>query len=233
VSAPHGTNARYVTHRCRCADCRRASAADAAWRRRQHGYGRPRLVDPEQTQTHVRALQTRGMSLTSIDQAAEFVRGTVSRILYLGERRIRRDTEARILAITPPSPSPGRGDPTVGARRRLQALACHGWPLNWITAEAGVSRTSLVRALNGHSVRAVTAEAVSTTYERLWNAAPPQRTPRQQAAVTTARQLARDSGWAPPMAWDDEQLDDPNARPVGVAHCGAARVPHEARRAAA
>ena len=31
-----------------------------------------------------------------------------------------------------------------------------------------------------------------------------------------ARSTAKRKGWAPPMAWDDDTIDDPQAKPVGL-----------------
>jgi lambda repressor-like predicted transcriptional regulator len=216
VSAPHGTNARYAAEKCRCADCRRAAAAYAAQRRLQQAHGRPRLVDPEPVRAHVRSLRAAGMPLRGIERAAGLARGSLHRLLRPTGQRIHRHTEARILTLVP-RVSPSAVVPALGTRRRVQALACHGWSLRLIAHRAGLDPASLTRAIHGNTVRASTAESVSTTYERLWNAPAPERSSREKAAATTARRHAAESGWAPPMAWDDHKLDEPHARPAGTA----------------
>lgn len=59
-----------------------------------------------------------------------------------------------------------------------------------------------------------TRAGVAALYEQLWNPAHPNPT-----AVAHARR----HGWAPPMAWDDETIDDPNATPEGVGPAGTRR----------
>lgn len=61
----------------------------------------------------------------------------------------------------------------------------------------------------GHEMHA----AVRGLYEQMWDQGPPERTPGERAAASAARHRAAREGWPPPMALDDDRLDDPSYRP--------------------
>jgi hypothetical protein len=110
----------------------------------------------------------------------------------------------------PMKPEPSRA----GMRRRLQALAARSWPPPAIGKEMGVAARSIERELDGDDALAPElADEVAEVYDRLWDRPPPSATAedRKAAAETAAR--AAQSGWAPPMAWDDDRIDLPGARP--------------------
>lgn len=93
----------------------------------------------------------------------------------------------------------------VGTVRRLRALMAIGWPTAKLAAELGVS-PHWIRRLAGsrRRVRVGTAESVTSLYERLGGHPGP-------SAVTVG--VARRLGYVPPIGWDDDDLDDPAARP--------------------
>jgi hypothetical protein len=144
---------------------------------------------------------------------------TVYKLLY-GTRtrpprqKIRPETEAAILAVQPAAGNLAGGarvDGT-GSRRRLQALAAAGWPQRWLAGRLGWEWRNF-RSVMHHQkhVSAATARAVLALYGELWDQPPPQDTPADRKAVTTARNTAEAHGWLPPQAWDDERIDDPRA----------------------
>jgi hypothetical protein len=61
-------------------------------------------------------------------------------------------------------------------------------------------------------VRCETAEAVKRVYDKLWDA-DLFDFGLSKIAVGRARGTARRKGWHPPFAWDDDEIDNPNARP--------------------
>lgn len=91
-----------------------------------------------------------------------------------------------------------------GTRRRLRALAAIGWPNAAIGALAGADHSTVSAWSNNARVRAGTADTVRRVYDEL------SMTPGPSAKV---RQIAARKGWAPPLAWDDDSIDDPAARP--------------------
>lgn len=109
---------------------------------------------------------------------------------------------------------PRRIDAT-GTRRRLQALIAAGWPQRRLTEALGWYPTHFRRILfDARQVRPATAAEVRAAYDRLWTGPPPPTTSRGATDIARAKALAAGRGWPPPMAWDDEQLDDPTATPT-------------------
>lgn len=108
----------------------------------------------------------------------------------------------------------GRSVPQVvnslGTARRLQALAAIGWSCPALAAELGYGSyaavTYLQRRYRTTVLRSI-AERVSAVYDRLSMTPGP--------SVRAVRTAAR-NGWAPPLAWDDDEIDDPTARPSGT-----------------
>jgi hypothetical protein len=102
-----------------------------------------------------------------------------------------------------------------GAQRRVRALCARGWAPDAIERAAGIPAGVAIRVLaRRDTIRPDACAQVAGAYELLWNRQPPQRTGAEQAAAKAITAHARARGWAPPMAWDDEQLDDPAGRPA-------------------
>jgi hypothetical protein len=72
-----------------------------------------------------------------------------------------------------------------------------------IGARRGVSR-----------VNPALARTVAAAYDQLWDREPPTETTaeREAAEATSARAASR--GWAPPLAWDDDQIDRDDGQPA-------------------
>jgi hypothetical protein len=104
----------------------------------------------------------------------------------------------------------------VGARRRITALAWLGW-----SPAALASVTDLPERV----FRATPYEIerycdqndlnrIGTAYDLLWDTAPPMLSPEQRAAAEATAQHAHKVGWAPPLAYDDDEIDKPGGGPV-------------------
>lgn len=105
VTHRHGSNACYVLDRCRCEECRTVHAAyDRRMQRWRGEFPRePRpLVDPGPARAHVLELMAAGMGFARIGQHAGVPPSVVGAIIWgRNDRqavRIRRDTEAKLLA---------------------------------------------------------------------------------------------------------------------------------------
>lgn len=96
-----------------------------------------------------------------------------------------------------------------GTRRRLQALAAIGYTIEHLCSQHGFARETLrtLRRGSKREVSAVTAAAVEAAYAVLSMVPGP-------SSVSRDRAVAR--GWVPPLAWDDDAIDDPAASPQGV-----------------
>lgn len=227
----HGTKACYVfgpdgggdrSRGCRCGACSRANREAENERNRQIAYGRWQpFVDAGPARGHLKTLMGSGIGWKRAAELAGVSGGTVTHLLYGGpggrppSRRIRPETEAAILAVRPSLDvmADMAWTDATGTRRRVQALAARGWSQGRVAARLGVSRKNFNAMMRRGRVSAATARAVAALYAELWDAPPPEETPRQRDAANRARRHAAEQGWPPPMAWG-EDIGDPAAEPA-------------------
>lgn len=219
----HGTRNAYILDKCRCRPCTDACAAYERARTRRviretYHPDESRMVDAEPVRAHVRALSAQGMGWKRVARAANVANGTMYPILYgkgstdpnecrPPRKRVRREIAERILAVRLDLADGFLVDAT-GTRRRLQALVALGYTREWIAGQIGVESGNLA-VITGRrrSITVATARAVLDLYERYWSTPGPN---------VRARRRAVRLGWAPPLAWDDDTIDDPNAQPAGM-----------------
>jgi hypothetical protein len=97
---------------------------------------------------------------------------------------------------------------SIGTRRRLRALAAIGWTFGEIGTElGGWNHTTVQKLASERSDQCwlSTVQAVRGVYDRL------SMTPGCSAY---ARNRAARQGWLPPLAWDDEMIEDPDYVPL-------------------
>jgi hypothetical protein len=226
----HGTRAQYAHGPgpgkgpgCRCAECTAANRAADGQRSRAILYGRWQpYVDAEPVREHLRALAAAGIGHRRVGELAGVSSGSLSKILYGGpgsrppSKRVRPQTAAAILAVTssPEQLAPGALVDVTGTRRRAQALVACGWSQARLARDLGLTAANFCAMLRRDQVTAATARAVGDLYGRLWNRPPPEHDQRTRGAAARARNHAGREGWAPPLAWDDDQIDDPHAKPA-------------------
>jgi hypothetical protein len=170
----------------------------------------------------LRTLAAAGIGWKHAARLAAVSTGAVSKILYGGpggrppSQRIRPHTAAAILAVKPSAGqlAPGALTDITGARRRLQALVAAGWSQARLARELGMTGANFGAMMRRDQITAGTARAVSDLYDRLWNQPPPEHDQRARIAASRARRHAAQRGWAPPLAWDDDLIDDPAAAPA-------------------
>lgn len=226
----HGTRPAYVFDKCRCRPCRDSAVAYEANRKRQVAYGRwTPYIDAGPARAHVLELMAAGMGWKRVARVAGVTPTIVSRLLYgkaeNGSRpqpRIRAERAERILAVRF-SPAPSTKVDATGTHRRLQALGALGWSGGRLAARLGLSRANYGTMLHSARVTARRAEDVARLYDELWQTPPPEDTVRERQALSRTRRHASAAGWVPPLAWDDDTIDDPAARPAGVHDAQASR----------
>jgi hypothetical protein len=93
-----------------------------------------------------------------------------------------------------------------GTVRRIQALRRLGYPLSHIAPLLGVTkqRVNQIGTQARTRVHRDMAVRVAGVYDRLSMTLGPD---------DRARRHAEAQGWPPPLAWDDDEIDDPRARP--------------------
>jgi len=218
----HGTRAAYVAG-CHCTPCTKANRTAENNRHRMIAYGtwQP-YVDAGPARQHVRLLASQGIGWKRAADLAGVSTGAVSKLLYGGpgdrppSRRIRPETAAAILAVQPSRAALGgktHVDAT-GTRRRLQALVAIGWSQAKLARRLGMLPSNFSDVMGRENVTAATARAVSALYDELWATPPAEPGQREKISASRARNSARAAGWAPPLAWDEEAIDDPEAGPA-------------------
>lgn len=104
--------------------------------------------------------------------------------------------------------------PALGSIRRIHALQALGWSARLIGEHAGYSDQWAPAILRRRYLSTSTAAKVSAVYDALSMRTPPTRTASERMAVGKTRAYAARQGWLPPLAWNDEDLDRPEARPA-------------------
>lgn len=176
------------------------------YRRRLHT-GRYGYRPADRVRQHVAALRDLGWTYDGIAKAAGVSSYSVHKA-YLGQsRHVLADTEAAILRVPLTPRESHRGVDATGSRRRVQALAWMGWPNRAIAERIGCTPRTLPTELSRGRVSVRLAQRITAVYDELSGLSGPSK-----IAAAKARQY----GWAPPAAWDEDAIDDPTAKPEGV-----------------
>jgi hypothetical protein len=145
--------------------------------------------------------------------------------------RVNAQAAAALLEVSPRNAAPAWHVDATGARRRLRALVRAGWPVRRLAALCGLSLSTAYDLALGRrdAVEPATAAAVAAAYDRLWTGPPPGATAQDAAGINRARRYAAARGWPPPLAWDDDEIDNPKAhpkglRPIDALRCVTARI---------
>ena len=210
----HGTLTGAKYHTCGCLPCRAEAARYEDRRRRLIAYGRWQpLVDAEPVRRHINMLRAAGLGPKRIAALTGVSQPTIVAIIYSIQgrppaRRVRSETAAAVLAL--------RADLTAlhplaltdgaGTRRRGQALCCLGWSFAAQAERLSRLPSSYRVTMTQQRVTVGTALAVRALFSELsMTPAPP------GISASRARRHAERNGWLPPLAWDDELLDVPDA----------------------
>lgn len=121
---------------------------------------------------------------------------------------------------TPPVSAQPKKKAYVGVTRRMRALAWMGHGPAEIADLVGESPDEVERWLRGLDVEAYVLRVVTRVFDDLSFHFGPN---------TEIAERARAEGWAPPLAWDDEWIDNGNARPRITVPINARRVPLESQ----
>lgn len=99
-----------------------------------------------------------------------------------------------------------------GTKRRIQALSALGWSTVVLGQRLGKLEVNIRELTNRTSkVRLRTAREISELYDELSMTRPP-----LTHGVKIVLAHARKNNYAPPLAWDDDMIDDPDAWPTGL-----------------
>jgi hypothetical protein len=181
---------------------------------RDTAYGRweSTHVDPVPVQQRIAELKSFGLGYRRV---AELAGLPIRTVRELDGRRPRafvtKVTADAILAVQLPQTAAelaadGAFIPATGSTRRLQALTTAGYTGRQLCAEIRGNQTSLKRLVSGRQtvITAAKARDIAAAFTRL------QMTP---GPSTRARLRGQRNGWPPPLAWDEDTIDDPAAQP--------------------
>lgn len=220
---PHGTPSRGRGSRgggrpaCPCQPCRKAMRTYNKQLRYLASTGRSRLVDAEPVRKHLQLLIANGDALSVLAEQLGRPRSTLASLANNKRHRITRVLADDILAIRPGRASAhNRSVLAVGATRRMRALVALGHPVRTIAETADIEYSTASYLLNGHpaTIHYELTQRVDRAYRLL-----------SETTGTHVRSLrrAQREAFAPPAAWDDDTIDDPQARPEWTGYCGTDR----------
>jgi hypothetical protein len=106
----------------------------------------------------------------------------------------------------------GRLMDSTGTKRRIQALVALGWTLGEIAAACGKRSGNAwtCEVLRSDRVHSSTEAIVRVVYDRM-SMTRPEGPYRNRQRITAERK-----GYAPPLAWDEDTIDDPDELPNGI-----------------
>lgn len=226
---PHGTDARY-DRGCRNPCCRDAHNAYKRLRYRLQAYGRwEPLTDAEPVRQHIRLLMAKDIGWKRIAKLAGVNTSVVGYLLYGNhgriQKKLRTENAQKILAVKAPTTVADRKPVgNTGTRRRLEALGCRGYSCERIAHEIGVWPETVRKWRRGAQVEAQFAQAVADLFMR-WEMHDAETNGSTPLSAAQTRARATRQGWQPPMAWDLESIDDPDAQPIAWSRAGKRRQP--------
>lgn len=208
-----GTYAGYATHRRRgedaCRPCQAAAVAYAKRHRHDRLHARRRTVPAEPTVAHIRSLLAAGMTQRAIARQSGVSPGAISDALAGRRQRLTTSVAERILAVqngyclTPRHENDEAFVPKAPSVLRVRALLALGWRHQDMLARCGVL-TSMILSQPSPSITVRNHDRVRTLYEALSMTPGPSQRTRNRAAR---------AGFAPPLALDDDRIDDPTYLP--------------------
>ena len=210
----HGQNRGYYAHIAAgqevCGPCREAAKRHRRRRGKLRTMGVPGRL-PIGAKLHARLLRARDRGFTH-QQIADAIGVSLScawRYCEEGpDHLVSLETWRKLAAFRP-----GTVLTYVGMIRRIQALHHMGYGCAAIARESGCHRETLQEAVRGRAfATARLKQAIADAYDRLWDV------PCTDSARVTSRAKSRavKMGWPGALAWDDDSIDDPNARPEGM-----------------
>lgn len=224
TNRPHGY-ARYKIDNCRCYTCGFAHSQYYEARARAIAYGtwKP-FVDAQPVREHLLRLREAGMGMRRVAELSGVDRRRLQAVLvgrpYRGtgpQEKVRPANAEAVLRVEATLDTIGPSTPVdaTGTHRRVQALVAIGWPQAHLANRIGMQPNNFSRALRADQVMARTALAIRAVYAELWNQDPRQHGVDNQA-YSRSRNAATAAGWPPPAAWDDDEIDLPDATPATV-----------------
>jgi hypothetical protein len=189
------------------ADAHTRGYCETHYRQRLHT-GRYGYRDATKVKQHLGELRALGWTYEQIAAAAGVSTWVPHKLVTGRQDRLLHESETALLAVPAVLRASYRPTSPVGTYRRVEALQWLGWPMAHIAERVGLKPYTLTTMrYHGKAVSYRVALAVKELYGELSHLPGPSK-------QTATKAKARDC--APPMAWDDETIDNPTARPRGI-----------------
>lgn len=168
-------------------------------------------VDSRPVAEHLKRLSAANISFPRIGELAGLAPSTVFNAIC--KPRVQARTAQKILAVPVPSTArPHRNKnlaPAIGTKRRLQALVAMGYTNQELANLVDYPECQFPKLLFTKKwVSVEVAKRAEDVFNRL-QLVPP----ADGIHARRARARAKRKGWVPPLAWDEDEIDDPNAVP--------------------
>ena len=155
------------------------------------------------------AAEAAGISRRQFSLGSGVSGATIRRIILNPDATTTAAIARRVRAHRPPRPVTA-----IGLTRRLRALAVLGWSSRAVAEVSGLNLDT-VKAWRRGDVTEVhgIAPAVLAAYDELSMRTPPNTERYERTTVNNVRNRAQRAGWLPPLAWDEGEIDNPDAIP--------------------
>lgn len=175
---------------------------------RDRAAGRARYVDAEPTRRRLSELAAAHVPIRTLGRATGLSGAAIHEIIHGTRTHVQRATATAVAGLSLQriysTQSTGHV-PRIGAVRRIEALLAMGWGHEAI-ANAGAPGTSALLNRRGHLVTIGRWRQIKDVYDTLSMSPGPSH---------LTRGWAKALDYAPPLAWDDDTIDDPTATPTG------------------
>lgn len=180
-------------------------------RRIAAGEWEPGWEPVENVVAHIDMLLASGLSYRRIAELSGLTQTGV--YMMRSRKRIRSGSAKRIYSVAPLSSlesSKSGYVPIIGFTRRLQALVAMGYTQVHLAELVNLSPDQLLNILYGkrQRVQIATAKRIDKVYQELQL-----KHPAPSYGRSRSLSLAKRRGWYPPLAWDEDMIDDPTATP--------------------
>lgn len=163
-------------------------------------------IDAKVLREHIQTLRKAGASIRAISRESGLSYRHLQFIMDGEYDTAKRTTARKLLRLQPGTIESGRTVPAIGITRRLQALNAMGYEHTDIAARVGCDRSRISMLCTGRNknVSRALRDQILAVYTQL---------EMKPGPSDIARRNAARKGYAVPLLWNEESIDDPSARP--------------------